>query len=336
MENLNRERKITFLLCMLLLFAAVLGCRQLARKNYSGTANNRGTNSNRGPGKETDGLTEKTNLYISKCINNYSNSVIGSYRRYASWLRDVETGPSGKEDLVYGLYDISGDGQDCLDAIKKAKSIEPAIADTETAADGYGGALKEVIAQVKAIYPYYNHEDYKDDSFQKGKAAHPALLAAFKKFEQANKNLDGEVDKLEDSVANKRLNELQGDTSKKYEYELVDTGIKSKNIMRLVKRTEYSQIKVEDLQPLIDDFEKAVDELKGAAGSRPLSSLYVSSCDEFLIASKELMRRVRDKKPFSDFDKRQLGTSAGWMIDGSPDKLINKYNEMIQRRGMGV
>lgn len=335
MECQNRERKVTFLICTLLLFSVVLGCKQLGKKNLR-TTNSRGPNSNSSRGKESDGLTEKTNLYIKQCVNNYSNRVIDSYRRYASWIRDVESGPTGKESLVYGLYDVSGDGGDCLDAIKKAKDIEPAMADVEGAADGYGVALKEVVTKIKAIYPYYDHEDYKDDGFQKGKAAHAGLLAAFKNFEVANKSFAGEVDKLEDAVANKHLNELKGDSSKKYEYEMVDTGIKSKNIVRFVKRTEFAQIKVEELQPMIDDFEKSVTDLKAAAGSRPLASMYVSSCDDFLKAAKELMRRVRDKTPFSDFDKRQLGTGSGWMVDGSPDKLVNKYNEMIQRRGMGV
>ncbi|HXM34053.1 MAG TPA: YiiG family protein [Pyrinomonadaceae bacterium] len=336
MEYQSRERRITFLICGLLLFSVVLGCRQLASRNYNRSLNNRGLNGNSRQAKSSDGLTEKTNLYIKQCVNNYSNSVIGSYRRYASWMRDVEKGPTGKEDIVYGLYEIRGDGQDCVDAIKKAKEMEPEISEAESAADRYATALKEVIGQIKTIYPYYNHADYKDDSFQKGKAAHPALLAAFKNFELANKTFDTEVEKLEDAVANKRLNELKGDSSKKYEYLVVDTGIKSKNIIKFVKQTEYSQIKAENLQPLIDDFEKSVNDLKSAAANKALGSFYVSSCDNFLIASKELMRRVRDKKAFSDFERRELGTSSGWMVDGSPDKLINKYNEMIQRRGMGA
>jgi hypothetical protein len=322
------------LIAALVLFSAVLGCRQLGRRSYTNRSlNNR--NANTGPVKPTEGLTAKNNLYIKQCVNKYSNSVVGSYHRYASWIRDIEQGPTGKESLVYGLYEVSGDGQDCVDAIQKAKAMEPAIADVEAAADAYATALKQVLVQIKGIYPYYNHEDYKDDGFQKGKAAHPALLAAFKNFEQANKGFDGEVDKLEDAVANKRLNELKGDASKKYEYLVVDTSIKSKNIIRYVKRTEYSQIKVEDFQPLIDDFEKAVADLKTTGANKPLGSFYVSSCDNFLIASKELMRRVRDRKPFSDFERRELGTAGGWMVDGSPDKLINKYNEMVSRRGLG-
>jgi len=333
MRYQNREPRVTLLICALLLFAAVLGCKQLGKRNYNRSLTNR--NSNATNGKTTDPLTEKSNLYIKQCVNKYSNSVISSYRRYASWLKDLDRGPTGKEDLVYGLYDITSDGQDCVDAIKKAKGMEPAIADLETAADGYATALTDVVAKIKLIYPYYNHEDYKDDGFQKGKAAHPALLAAFKSFEQANKSFDTEVDKLEDAVANKRLNELKGDSSKKYEYLVVDSGIKSKNIVRFVKRTDYPQIKVEDLQPLIDDFEKVVDDLKAAGAGKPISSFYISSCDEFLKASKEVMRRVRDRKQFSDFERRELGSAAGWMVDGSPDKVINKYNQMIQRRGIG-
>src|SRR5712664_3686763 len=127
MEHQNRQRQVTFLICTLLLFSVVLGCRQLGKRN-SRSLDNRNGNSNGGQVKSTDGLTEKTGLYITQCVNKYSSRVMDSYRRYASWIRDVESGPTGKENLVYGLYDIGGDGHDCVDAIKKARSIEPAVA----------------------------------------------------------------------------------------------------------------------------------------------------------------------------------------------------------------
>ena len=139
------------------------------------------------------------------------------------------------------------------------------------------------------------------------------MLAAFKTFSK-NKNFDTEVDKLEDSVLIKRLNDLKGNSAKKYEYSIVNTSIRSKNIIRLVKSTEYPQLKAEDLQPLIDEFEKAVEELKAAAANKSLSSFYISACDEFLTASKELMRRVRDKKPFNDFERRRRHSKAGWLM----------------------
>jgi len=252
------------------------------------------------------------------------------------WMHDGEQRPTGREGIVYGLYDVSGDGQDCLSAISKAKSMDPSLPEAEGAADAYGSALKEAINQVKAIYPYYDHKDYKDDGFQRGKAAHASLLAAFKNFQQSNKSFDDQVDKLEDEVANKNLEEFKNDPARKYDYAAVDTGVKAKKIVRLVRQTDFSHINVEELQPLIDDFEKSLEGLKSAGAKKTMSGFYISSCDDFLKAAKELMRRVRDKKPFTGMERSWVGTASGWMVEGSPDKLIHQYNEMIQRRGMSI
>jgi len=331
-EFMKRERLITFVFCASLLLLALLGCKMLGRR--SADLKTPGNRNDGGAGKSSEGLTQKTNLYIKECLNKYSNTVMGSYQRYASWLRDVEQGPTGKESIVYGLYDVSGDGQDCVNAIEKAKTMQPSIAEAENAAEGYSRALTEAVKQIKAIYPYYNHEDYKDDGFQRGKDAHAALLAAFKTFRQANDNFDAQVDKLEDEVAQNDLQQYKDDPQHKYEYEVVNTGVKAKKILHVVKQTDYAQLKADELQPLIEDFEQTLDSLKNASGKRPMAGLYVSSCDSFLKAAKELMRRVRDKKPFSGIERSWIGTSSGWMVEGSPDKLVHQYNEMIQRRGM--
>lgn len=41
------------------------------------------------------------------------------------------------------------------------------------------------------------------------------------------------------------------------------------------------------------------------------------------------MRRVRDGDPLNESEQEWVGTNAGWMVDGSPDQLIERYNEMI-------
>lgn len=329
---MKRERIITFVVGASLLLAASLGCKMLGRRaadlHTPGNANDARS------GKSSEGQSQKTSLYIKECLNRYSNTVSGSYQRYASWLRDVEQGPTGKESIVYGLYDVSGDGQDCVNAIKKAKTMQPSLAQAESAAEDYGQALTDVIKQIKGIYPYYNHEDYKDDGFQRGKEAHAALLASFKNFRHAGENFDAEVDKLEDEVAQNDLQQYKDDPQHKYEYEVVNTGVKAKKILRVVKQTEYAQLKAEELQPLIEEFEQSLDSLKSATSKRPMAGLYVSSCDNFLKAAKELMRRVRDKKPFSGIERSWVGTASGWMVEGSPDKLVHQYNEMISRRSM--
>jgi hypothetical protein len=331
---MQRPRLISLILCALLLLAALLGCKMLGKNGNLRSSTNKNDRASGSSDKSGDNLTQKTNLYIKECVNKYSSRVMDSYQRYASWLHDIEQGPTGRESIVYGLYDVSDDGQDCINAINKAKSMDPSLPEAEGAADTYASALKEAIKQIKAIYPYYDHEDYKDDGFQRGKEAHGALLAAFKNFQQANRNFDDQVDKLEDEVANKNLEEFKNDPARKYDYAVVDTGVKAKKIVRLVRQTDFSHINVDELQPLIDDFEKSVEALKTAGAKKTMSSFYVSSCDDFLKAAKELMRRVRDKKPFTGMERNWVGTASGWMVEGSPDKLIHQYNEMIQRRGM--
>src|SRR5437870_3881038 len=107
MKKQSNQQIVTSLICVLMLLAVALGCKRLSQRNYNGSSR-RGSNTNSG-GKVTDGLTEKSNLYIKDCVNKYSSSVMNSYRRYASWLKDVEQGPTGKESIVYGLYEINSD-----------------------------------------------------------------------------------------------------------------------------------------------------------------------------------------------------------------------------------
>lgn len=341
-NNLKTFSTATLSICLLLLFTVGCGVIQKAiQERQSGNSQNNSTfptlgNSSRTAKNEAseDGLTAKSNLYIQKCSNNYSNRVMDSYRRYASWIKNIESGPTGKENLVYGLYSLNGDGKDCFEAIEKAKSMQPSLPEAEAVAAEYAEALKESLTQINGIYAYYDQDDYKDDNFERGKQAHPALLKSFKNFEAVNKKFGDEVDKLEDQVATEQLAKLEGDTARKFDYLLVKSGVASKKIAMMVQRTEYPDLKVDDLQTLIENFDQNTVELKAAVSSsnKSMASSYMSACDEFLKASKELMRRVRDKKSFSDSERSRIGMNAGWMVEGSPDKVIHEYNELIQSR----
>ncbi len=276
-------------------------------------------------------LVKKSNLYISDCFNKYATSVANSHNRYISWVRDPKAGPTGKERIVYGLYQINGDGSDCSAAVTKAKAMEPPMPELEAAADQFVLALNEVLPKVADIYGYYDKEDYKDDNFARGKAAHPELIASFENFEKINKAFGTEIDKLEDNVAEMQLDEFKDDPSKAYQYAAVNFSIKAKTIMAYVRDNEYSAMKADDLQPMIDEADTALAAVKDANKS-PMSGVFSGQADGFIKAAKELMRRIRDKKPFDSFERGQLGRSGGWMVDGSPDQVINAYNQMISMR----
>ncbi len=283
-----------------------------------------------GNGKDENTLVKKTNSYISDCYNRYSNRIIDSHNRYRLWVKNIDQGPTGKESIVYGLYDVNGDGSDCEKAVASAKGIEPLMPELDEAADKYVVALKEVITAIRDVYQYYEQEDYKDDNFAKGKSSHAGLMAAFTKFKDANTVFASEVDKLEDQVAESELDRLN-DAGKQYEALVVESGIKAKKIKNLVAGKEFSQISADELNTMIEDFSATIEQLK-ADSSKPMASSYARSCDEFMKAAKEMMRRIRDKQPFTDFEKRQIAMGFEETVEGSPGKLMDKYNSMIRDR----
>lgn len=334
MKN-NRHAALGLIAAGALVFAA-LGCRSLQNLSTGDSNAAQSNNVFGGFGKQqaaNDPLTEKTNLYIKSCVNAYSNRIMDSYERYASWLKNPEAGPTGKETTVYGLYELNGDGQDCLDAIGKAKQMQPSLPAAETSADNYAAALKEAVARVKEIYPYYDREDYKDDKFARAKEFHPVLLKAFKDFEAANKAFVAEVDKLEDTVAQNNLKEYEGKPELRAKFLVTESSIKAKRVLNQISQTEFDKLDAATLQPLVEDFEKTVNDLKSLPtdstdpkniGEQFNVRSYVSAAEEFLKSSKELMRRVRDKKPFSNSD-----LMMGEMTTGTPQNVVREYNEMI-------
>jgi hypothetical protein len=340
-----KERKtlVAGLLSLSLLIFFSLGCssisRMLKKAQQDRAQNEQGSNEGDTGSASSMGssqaLVKKSNLFISKCFNNYSINVANSRSRYISWIKDPKAGPTGKESIVYGLYQINGDGADCETAINEAKVTDPAMPELEAAADKFVVALKAVLPLVADAYKYYDQEDYKDDAFAKGKEAHGPLMEAFDNFDAVNKEFAAEIDKVEDNVANVQLEEYKDDPSKKYEYNVVDLSIKSKKIIVYIRDKKYEDMKAEDLQPLIEETEAALNETKNTKSGRPTAGAFLSQADDFVKASKDLMRRIRDKKPFSNFDRNLLGTSGGWMVEGSPDKVINVYNRMVGMRSLG-
>src|SRR2546429_5019984 len=102
----RQERIITLSICASLLFASVLGCKMLGKRNLNRPSSSSDNNPYGGSDKAGDGLTQKNNLYIKECGKKYSNNVMGSYQRYASWLKKHEERPTGKEANVYWRHDI--------------------------------------------------------------------------------------------------------------------------------------------------------------------------------------------------------------------------------------
>ena len=54
------------------------------------------------------------------------------------------------------------------------------------------------------------------------------------------------------------------------------------------------------------------------------------------LKSKQLIRRVREKVPYSSGDKMMLDAGSGWMVEGSPARLTRDYNQLVDRYNSGA
>ena len=57
---------------------------------------------------------------------------------------------------------------------------------------------------------------------------------------------------------------------------------------------------------------------------------FINSAGQYQLEAKKYVRRVRDKVPYSDWDKEQLqDANSSWMVEDSFPRALREYNEMV-------
>jgi Protein of unknown function (DUF3829) len=284
---------------------------------------------------QAQSLTDKLQPYI-ECFNSLSESGLRSKARYLSWA--ATSGPTGKERNIYGTYTLS-DPSKCDAEIEAANKSEPRETTLENAGSAFIKSLVALEPLLKQANDYYDQGDYKDDKMAKGKALHPQLMAAWATFETANDQLDGVLDSLNDEVQLERLAEIEKAEGKQAHYYVLAVMLEAKKVFRVE-----GEEKIPDLAKIntaLGALETSVSELDAFASGadRKVGSIFMSQVKGYLTTAKELMRRMRDKTPYSSGDRMMLQTSgAGWMVVGSPPRLVHDYNGLVEafNRGPGI
>lgn len=282
---------------------------------------------------ETSTAVEKINAYVG-CINRLSERAYDSRRRYFSWAK--KSGPTGKERIIYGTYTIY-DTSDCHRKVEAANALEPRDAEIEAAASAYADAVSKLEPLLKEADDYYSQENYKDDRMAKGKALHPRLVAAWNAFETADKKLRVGVEAINDKRAEARLAEIESKEGRKTHYHVEALMIHAKRVLRAETADKPD---LAAITQALNDYEasvKAIEDASGKDGDTKLGSLFTSNAKSYLTTAKQLMRRIRDKTPYSSGEKMMLGNSGGsWMVEGSPPRLLRDYNQLIDSYNRGV
>jgi len=300
-----------------------------------GTTGTTGTSPITADDPETQ-LIRKVDPLVVKCLNTFSSRVRDSERRYFSWV-DMKTGLTGKERTVYGLYQISGNPKDCLDAVTKSNALAPKNPSLEGAATEYAAALGAALPIINDAYKYYDRAKHKDDAFAQGKDFHPKLKEAFERFRNADNKLSDEVDKLQDVIDKAKLAKYEHHYGKdSYPFLTRETLMFAKEVVKLgdrpIERLDLSRYedRVKKLEESTDDLEKFMT-TKGEATSFSAMHTYMEKNQSLVKAAKEQIRRTKEKKPFSAMEARWIQTGSGWMVEGSASKMVKQFNDMIDQ-----
>ncbi len=80
---------------------------------------------------------------------------------------------------------------------------------------------------------------------------------------------------------------------------------------------------------------KGAEEFSGD-GADKVGSMFIGNAKSFLVTAKQLMRRIRDRVPYSSGDKMMLNAGSGWMVEGSPQRLLRDYNQLVDAYNRGA
>ena len=286
------------------------------------------------PAGDPPSLTEKLNAYVG-CINRLSERSHDSRRRYFSWVG--KNGPTGKERIIYGTYTIY-DTSDCRKNVEKANALEPRDAELEAAASAYADAVSKLEPLLKEADDYYKQEDYKDDRMAKGRAMHPRLVAAWDAFANADKALRAGVESINDRRAAERLAAIEQSEGKKARYHVEAVMIGAKRVLRSMETDKPNvaamTLAVSEYEALVKSTEKLV-----ADGEGKIGSFFIDNAKSYLVTAKQVMRRIRDKVPYSQGDKMMLGCRR--RLDGrglatAADARLQPVGRKLQSRRQGV
>ncbi len=287
-------------------------------------------------------LARKLDGLVRECRNPFATRALQSWTRYASWVGDKKTGPTGRERNVFGLYALGADPKACRKAVAAALSVATATPTLDLAAEGFAAAVETLVPAVNAASLYYEHGDYKEDAFARGRAMHPDLVGAFEAFKKADAALGAELDAAQEGLDARELARLEGDEAQRGRWHLKRTAVLARALVRAAMPPSVPSAPSADPSKLdlaaLSSAEGRFEEARIAfarwregndAEATPLAS-YARGLEQLGLAGRELVARVRDRRPYTTGEKLNLGGQNEWMVAGSPGRVVARYNALIE------
>lgn len=275
-------------------------------------------------------LTAKLNDYID-CYNGIDASVHRGITSYTRWMDDAQVGPTGKEDRGYGPAEVDDYKlKKCDEAVARALAAKPALPELDSAAKDYLAQLHALAPLAAEAYSYYNREDFEDDGFARGKQMHAPLMAALQSFTDSSERFSDALEKQNDQAQREQLAALEKADGRTMEFYRLSMMLEAKALVDFMTEDDFD---VAAGAERVAAFNAISDEAHAKVKPETRStewSTFEMSAEQFRRESKERLARVRDKAPYSKIEQ-------GWLDhptlapSGSPLKLMNAYNDLVQR-----
>jgi hypothetical protein len=291
--------------------SAATGCKK-GNKEGAGSAKTAETAEGGGGGGGALGL------YVH-CLNEADKTVHASWNSYTRWVD--KAGPTGTEKSIDGINQINDyDTKVCLENLTKALAEGPPAALVEPT-KAYQATLTALLPIVDETKTYYEHKDYKDDAFAKGKELHGKLVAAFDAWKAANTAMRDQWDTAHRAQRDKDLAKTEKEHGRKSE--LFVTAFVMNSAEQMIETVTTSDDPA-TVKAAFAAYATAFDELNGFFGPALTAStdtdryMFKQSADALLTQTKEARRALDAGKALPEEN------------DGSKDALIDKYNALVE------
>lgn len=269
---------------------------------------------------------ETMNVYI-KCYNKLQIPVQHSLARYVDWVKDFKQGPTGKESHVYGIYSISQSNlTECEKGIKSVVALTPALEPIDGVALNYINTAVALGNTINEMDKYYTQENYKDDAFAKGKTLHQVFVKNIEAFEPVAESYHAAIQEINDKRQLEELKNIEQREGKTFNYYSLAVMISAKQINKMISQENFD---AEAAMKKVAELETLVAQAKEVSKDS-MNSLFTGAADRYQLAAKKYVRRIRDKVPYSDWDKETLqDANTSWMVQDSYPQSLRAYNEMV-------
>ncbi|GHE60906.1 hypothetical protein GCM10019059_20550 [Camelimonas fluminis] len=263
----------------------------------------------------TRALIAKLNPYVA--LLNRTMRATDSIARYESWV-NMNTGPTGKERIVYGLYslyDVRGE----IDKARAAIAMPPPMPALDAAIPDYIKAYETLAPLVTEADGYYSRKDYTDDKMAGGKELHARLAPAMAAFRKERARVDAllAVEKARADAAELAL--IEQTEGKKARWQVANVMLRARQAVDLFPSQNRPVVDMPAFEAAVLAYAAAVKEMDAYSAANPGSFFVFESRPRDFLGK---LRTFRDALQKSKGDARKgAGRDLDW--------LVRDYNMMV-------